>query len=604
MRTILWKLSLILVLGLLWIAPGSAQEKPLPPAFATNTAVPPPLLISTPAAAINRYALRNWNAADLQSVLATALRQLQPGNREMQKRIGLIQYELQRRFPGAPRDPTSREALLNLTLAAPPGSVDMRAIMRPYIETVVNQQPRLEDFALEGFQVNLQAANLDRRDPPDALLHLQYQRGDGTVLYDDYLPLLASDSGPWRVLSASSLPAAPGPQTQAIHLLGLADYNEDGIDEIALSLDDGQLNQEIRVFGWRSGELVSLIQPGSSIRYAELIAWEPGDALEVRLRRVEDETWQCLGTRDISWQWNANLFRPMPDSQGWFFDNSVNCLLYGAEPIFAQPIDEALASIGDILALAPDPASFAVQRARMIQVMLQVFDGDVGSALALALELQSSAEAGSWLEQQASILVAGLMQSEIRPLEICAALLAAHKDGACHIDDALSRMLNESPLRRDMPIAEQLAELGIVVRDQFTVSQVGLADREVVGFDLAGEHWWAFGPLDRDFYHAEAVSTPAQFQRVNAPLPLIVAPESAYDALLIEDNPATVLTALDNLLRANPQAAVSPEVRYLQALGLDLLADRTRARQAYYDLWQQEPLSIWGQLAADHLEAR
>jgi hypothetical protein len=236
--------------------------------------------------------------------------------------------------------------------------------------------------------------------------------------------------------------------------------------------------------------------------------------------------------------------------------------------------------------------------------MLQVFDGDIGSALALGLELQASAEAGSWLEAQASILVAGLMQSDIRPLEICAALLTMHQDGACHIDDALSRMLDESPLRRDTPLAEQLAELGIAVRDQMTVAQVGLADREVLRFDLAGDHWWAFGPLDREFYQAEAIATPAEFQRVNAPLPLIVAPQSAYDVLLNNDNPRALLTVLDNLIQAHPQAAVSPEVRYLRALSLDLLADRTRARQAFFDLWQQEPLSIWGQLAAEHLEAR
>jgi hypothetical protein len=65
-----------------------------------------------------------------------------------------------------------------------------------------------------------------------------------------------------------------------------------------------------------------------------------------------------------------------------------------------------------------------------------------------------------------------------------------------------------------------------------------------------------------------------------------------------------VLNILDNMRRENPQAAISAEVRFMQALSYDLLGDRTRARQSYYELWQQNPLSVWAQLAADHLEQR
>jgi len=45
-------------------------------------------------------------------------------------------------------------------------------------------------------------------------------------------------------------------------------------------------------------------------------------------------------------------------------------------------------------------------------------------------------------------------------------------------------------------------------------------------------------------------------------------------------------------------------MRYLQALGYDLLADRITARQSYLSLWLDNTESIWGQLAAVHLERR
>ena len=171
-------------------------------------------------------------------------------------------------------------------------------------------------------------------------------------------------------------------------------------------------------------------------------------------------------------------------------------------------------------------------------------------------------------------------------------------------DAALTRIFKEQPLSRDESIADQLAAMGITVLHQVTVSEVGKANREVVHFQLAGDHWWAFTPLDPEFYTAEPVEPLPEFAPVAMPVPLLVAPPSMYDALFVNNDPRAILTTLDNMLREQPQAAVSAELRFLEALSLDLLADRTRARQAYYDLWQSAPLSIWGQLAADHLEQR
>ena len=47
--------------------------------FATNTPQPPQSVIITPAAPLERYALRMWQEQDLLSVLLTSVKQLTPG---------------------------------------------------------------------------------------------------------------------------------------------------------------------------------------------------------------------------------------------------------------------------------------------------------------------------------------------------------------------------------------------------------------------------------------------------------------------------------------------------------------------------------------------
>jgi hypothetical protein len=602
-----WTVPILLFIAA--VVPGSVQGQ-LPPVFVTNTPTPPQPVISTPAAPINRFVLRSWRESDLLEVLHTRVRQLRPGAADLQQAVKLIQYELARRFPGAPRDPAVRERLVNAMLAAPPGSIDMRAIVRPYIEAAVNRrgpdpQGNLLPFEQDGFQVSVIPANIDGTGPEDAMLHIRYTGPDDVMIYEDYVPVIAVANGIYRILTAPDLPAAPLGNLAQVETVGVGDFNGDGLDELAISLDDGQLNRELRIFGWRGGNLVNLVQPGQQIRYGLIENWMAGGSpLEIRIYREESAEWQCLGEQAVTWRWSANFFRPAPSPEGYFFQNTASCLFYGAEPLYALPIDEALATINDILPFAPSEDDYSAQRARMIQAMLQAFNGDFGSALATALDLEGRAEPGSWLAAQTGAFITALGTPGIQPLQVCAALLEASAHGACNIDDALTRILAEQPLSRSRDIQEQLLELGIVVQNQLTLSTVGRADRQAVRFNLAGEHWWAFAPLDPQFYIAEKIDPLPGFEPIRTPLPVITAPPAVYDALLVNDAPATALTLVDGLIRSSPQAAVSAEVRFLQALSFDLLADRTRARQAYYDLWQQSPLSVWGQLAAEHLEQR
>lgn len=600
------------VLAGLWLLvgaalPTSAQE---PPPFATNTPLPPEPVISTPSAPINRFVLRPWREDDLLNVLYTHIRQLRPGMTQREQAIELLQYELTRRFPDAPHDPAAREHLLQAALAAPSARIDLRGLMRPHLEYLVNQrasdgQATLLPFEHNGLQIEVIPANLDGNDGQDAVLHVYYPGPNDRLLYNDFVPIVATNNDTYRLLTTPDLPVAPLGMVESLELMGVGDFNSDGLDELAVSLDDGQLNRELRVFGWRGGSLVSLVQPGQSIRYGAIDTWMAGGAaLEVQVYREESAAWQCLSEQGVTWQWTANFFRPAADPTGYIFQDTANCLFYDAEPLYAQPIDDALLTISEIAPLAPSEDDYSAQRAGVYRAMLQVFDGDIGSAIATALELESRAEPDSWLAVQAGALIAALGEQGVTPLEICAALINAGPHGACNVDDALTRILEERPLQRDEPIVDQLAALGIVVRDQRTISQVGRADRQAVYFSMAGGHWWAFAPLDPQVYTAEQIDPLPGFEPLTAPIPVLTASQSLYDALLVDNNPARVLTLLAELRRNNPQTALASDVLYLEALSYDLLVDRTRARQAYYDLWQQSPFSVWGQLAAEHLEQR
>jgi hypothetical protein len=463
----------------------------------------------------------------------------------------------------------------------------------------------LTSFSQGDLQIDVLPANLNGTKPNDAVLHVYRPASDGTLLYSDYLPLVAQADESYRVLAALDLPSAPLGKILSLELMGVGDFNSDGLDELAVSLDDGQLNRELRVFGWRGGSLVNLAQPGTAIRYGQIDTWmTDGNALEVRIFREESPEWQCLGEQVVTWRWSANFFRPTPDADGFYFQNTANCLLYGAEPLFGMPIDDALMTIHDMLPFVPSEDAYAAQRARMIQAMLQAFDGDTGTALATALELESIAEPDSWLQQQVTAFIGALTTPGTTMLQVCAALVDAGPYGACDVDDALSRIFEEQPILRSREIDEQLAELGIRVQSQTTLSAVGRADRQAVRFTLGGEHWWAFAPLDPEFYTAERIDPLPGSGPILPPLPVLTATQTIYDALLVDNNPAAVLTLIQDLVLSNPQAALSSEVRYLQALSLDLLNDRTGARQAHYNLWLQSPQSIWGQLAAEHLEQR
>lgn len=576
------------------------------PPLATNTPRPPQAVIATPAAPFERYALRLWQEQDLLDVLRRSVRRLTPSAVDLQKAIRLMQYELQQRFPGAPSDAQIRENLLMAMLGAPPGSVDMRFVVRPYIESLINQ-PR-PDY--KGFLIEIQPANVDGLSPIDAVLHVRYPNTEAPAIYEDYLMARIDNQGSYHLLESSpALPVTPLDSVTGMSLLGIGDFNQDGTDEMAVAVQTSDINQQMMIYSWRSGGLVNLAQPGEKIAFGSIVEWPANvDYLKVKVYRVESPAWQCLGEQPVTWTWNLNFFRPTPDPAGFAFQGSANCIFLGLEPIFEMPVLSAINTLQEVISLAPPPANpaevYGLERANMMIAMLHVLNGQADVALNQTREMAQSAQPGSWLAQQTSALITAVLKPDFTGLRVCAALVAASEYGACDVNQVLTRLFDEQPFRRDETIEAQLARWGIAVQDTFTVSRVGRIDRQGIHFQLAGDHWWAFAPLDPEFYTAERILPPPGYETLTAPTPLVVAPQTLYDALLVENNPTLALTIIDNLMRDNPGVAISPEVRFIEAMSYDLLNNRARARQAYFDLWEESVLSIWGQLAAAHLEQR
>jgi hypothetical protein len=148
--------------GMLFAMPESVSSQ----VFVTNTpAGPDPLAVSADAP-IEQYAMRLWTEGDLIETLASQIRHLNSGDLNQADAIRLTQYELQRRFPGAPHNAAQREQLLNLMTNAPRGTVDMRSVVRPAILDALNQ--RLGDIApnaentltIDNFLVQTSPVNL------------------------------------------------------------------------------------------------------------------------------------------------------------------------------------------------------------------------------------------------------------------------------------------------------------------------------------------------------------------------------------------------------------------------------------------------------------
>jgi hypothetical protein len=601
---------LVTATGLAWLlnpAPVSSQV------FVTNTPAPTEAPVITPDAPLEQYALRLWIEQDLIDVLADQVSRLIQGERDQQDAIRLTLYELERRFPGAPRRLDQRERLLNLMLAAPRGSVDMRRIVRPYIVEMLNLRrdeftPGIETtLTINGFSVRITPLNLDGSAPLDALLHVRYpaQAESEAVLYEGYSLVRGVEDGRYTLVSASpDFPAAPLAGVRSVALLRQGDLNLDGLDEFALSVDTGAVNRELLIYGWRAGEAINLAQPGQRILFGELIDWPFNQAaLTVAEHRQESIRWDCVAARPVRWEWSANFYRPsIGDNVTFTPQETIGCELLAGEPIFTQRLDDTIPGLTWLLENT-DPDEAGYDRGGMALAMLLLLNEQPRSAAEVVESLRPLAEGNDWLAGQIAAFEAAADRDTFAPVEVCAALIARDENGACDVDQVLTRIFDEHPIIREAPVLPQIERLGLPMLEIMTISQAGRRDRLAVNFDLTGASWWAFAPLEDTYYVPTPIDPPTAVEEAALPVALVEPPPRAFAALL-NGQVSVALNAIDNTMRDNPGVPLSLAARYMKALSYDLLGDRPAARRAYYELWAEHPATVWGRLAGTHLERR
>lgn len=582
--------------------------------FATNT---PPAIIPTetpagPSAPLFNYGLQNWLEQDFLPVVYGQIANLDPDDPQTQTALQLTLYEMAFRFPDAPRRLEDRRQLISAMLDAPVGLIDMRSIVRPFIESAINGSEGAGILNIDGFEVDLTPANLNSDGGTDAVVHITYRR-DGVILYDDVALAIAESGGVYRFLPSDyNLYAVPFGGIKSITIDAIADVNRDRLDEVLITVDDGQLNRRLVIVGSRNGRAVELVEPDQQLRYYQIVSFpydnpEISDpALEVVTFRPDSEypDWICNSQMIFTWRFDRNFYRPTSELNARFTQvDSLGCTLMNAEPLFGkEPIESITLIENALIEYGFDVPSGT--RALMTLAMLYALDGRLEDARNTAQSILPAGETNTWEARQAGALLRALDSTSNTGLAICAILAQSGAAPACDMNALIGRYLNLVDLRTDTDLVEQLESYGLPVLEVVTISTIGRSDREVVSFALPKTEWWGFVARPNGQYEVEPAEAPAGFEEASFPMGQVEPSESAYNALFVDNDPTAVLNILRNEERANPDAPFAPSGLYLRALAYDLTASREDARQAYYDLWVRYPNSIWAGLAQQHLVQR
>lgn len=597
--------------------------------FATNTppgAADPVPTVSTPTpaprgpeAALDFYASRLWLEGPMIDLIARQIAALSGGGLDAQRALQLSLYELEKRFPGAPRNVEDRQRLIRAMLLAPSGTVDMRSMIRPYLEAEINRRPNETTILFENFRIDLINANFDGGTSGlDAVVHLLYPAGaadaPATTVYEEYLIATRDTQGRLRFLPTDyELPALPFGGVRALRLQAVADVNRDGLDEVALLVDDGEINQRLFILGARNGRVLDLAAPGTPVRIGGILSWpfDNPDAPDTTLRAINlraealPPDWPCLSQIEVTWSYSSNFYRPATTLNARYErQDTLACALLSAEPLFLLDPSQIRERVLTALSSYP-PGAPGTPRAQLVLAMSFVLNGQLDEARSQAQAVLAAAQPDTWEEGAASALLLALEDGSKTALDICEAAGVAVAAPPCDINSVLERYFTLVTLSTSEDLVAQLINAGFPVVDVARVSQLGRADRTVVRFDLFGSGWWGFSAQRDGTYRAERAETPPEFVTViERRITSLNVPATAYTALLVNDNPRDALNILDTLERNNPGVPRGADMRYMRALALDLQANRSEARRLFYELWRDEPGSLWGQLAAEHLERR
>ena len=593
--------------------PEAKQAVATAPVIATNTPDPSPTPIG-PAAGLSNYALRLWLEGDMLDVLLTQIALIDADNIDSQRAVQLLQYEMEYRFAGAPRNIENRATLVKAMLAAPVGTIDMQSVVRPYIEYAVNNN-LIEEGQFEGFTIEILPANLDAGNVDDAVIHILYPDPLlDLIRYEDYVLAIGDTSGSYRFPpSGFKPPVVPYNGIQSIALEQLDDVNNDGVDELALVIDDGDLNNQLSILAYRGGRTVELTRTGETLRFGELIAWNiPNNdglnenSIETKLYQLESSDWFCISELQITWQYEGNFYRPtVAVNQGFNNQDTFGCSINEADSLFSMKPVSATRFITDEL-VKYGSSVVRADRAVMTLAMLYALDGQVELARETAIAAQAiSDDIGTWVDMQSELFLQMLNEPENTAFDICVALAEAdHGEvGACDVKALLGRVFDEATFSDTEPIATQLERVGLNVVQSRVISEVGRADRTAIDFGIQSAGWWAFIAQDGD-YIATPIETPSEFEIIAPRSSFITVPQSVYATLFTDNDPASVINIIETTRVANPNIPFSEAFRFIEALSNDLLNNRDVARVSYYRVWEDYPESIWGRMAGKHLELR
>lgn len=282
---------------------------------------------------------------------------------------------------------------------------------------------------------------------------------------------------------------------------------------------------------------------------------------------------------------------------------SLGCRLLAAEPLFAPPPADSIEAVQGALVDFTMEAEGS-PRALMTLAMLYALNGQLTEARTAAEIVQTRAEDDPWSQAQSAAFLEALSVNSNTALDLCEALVRASEDPACNMRDVLGRYLAQTPLATDGDLIGQLEEQGFRVEETGMLTAIGRTARTLIRFSPANSGWWAFVARQDGTYGVERAATietaPGGAQIVET----VALPPAALTALLIDNDPRAALNSIESAIQSAGDTPLSPALRYIRALCYELIGDRTRAARGYYALWQDAPATLWGQLAAAHLERR
>lgn len=578
--------------------------------FATNTPSSSTSL-AEPQDLLFNYALRFWLETDFVDFVFSQIAQLDADDTQAQLAVNVLLYEMTARFPDAPNDPAQRIQLIEAMINAPIGSLDMRSILFPFIQNTIDSTPNSDIIEAEGFTITLMPANLNGDANLDRLVHILYVQ-DEQIRYEEYLLAVANDNGSFTLLDTSyDSPTVPFNNINSVSVEYLADVDADTLDELVLRVDDGQASERFYIIEARNDRAFDLVDPDLELRVGRVINWAvEGDSRgapdlvvfeEVAVSSYPD--WNCNSQIEYTWRLDRNLYRRFLDLNERFTNiDSLGCTLAEAD-LFAIPAVEAIGIVENALLTYgfDDPST---NRALMTLSMLYILNGRLDDARNTAQSIITAGNDESWESQQARALITASSAAGNTALDICQALAIASEFPACDMNAVLGNILETLELSTEEDLITQLENMGLPILNIFTVSEIGRADRTVVQFALADTEWWGFYDGRQGTYLVEPAETPSSILTSPRPETELNAPQSAFDTLLLDDNPATTLTIIQNSLRNNPNLPIAPSTIYIQALANELTGRRDEARAGYYTVWEEYSDTIWALLASEHLELR